>query len=146
MTRFAILFTLLLTACQQPAATGNDAKANDVAATVPAPPITDSPNAQPAAPEPATIPASFRGLWAENQTACGHLSHSSRLVISDRTVRYPSFILSVESVDLPTDKSFAVKGVNKNTKAAAEAHFSIDATGSILTDEAGGGAMRVRCG
>jgi hypothetical protein len=50
-----------------------------------------------------------------------------------------------ERVDLATDLSFAVKGQNQRTGAPAEAHFSIDATGSVLTDQAGGGAVRMRC-
>jgi hypothetical protein len=41
--------------------------------------------------------------------------------------------------------SFAVAGHNQRTGAPAEAHFSIDATGSVLTDQAGGGAVRMRC-
>ena len=93
----------------------------------------------------ALIPANFRGLWAEGRAACAQLSHPSRLIISESVIRYPSFVLIGEGVDLPTDLSFAVQGHNQRTGAPAEAHFSIDATGSILTDQAGGGAVRMRC-
>jgi hypothetical protein len=67
------------------------------------------------------------------------------LIISESVIRYPSFVLIGEGVELPTGLSFAVKGHNQRTGAPAEAHFSIDATGSILTDQAGGGAVRMRC-
>ena len=93
----------------------------------------------------ALIPANFRGLWAEDRAACAQLSHPSRLIISESVIRYPSFVLISERVDAPTDLSFAVKGLNQRTGAPAEAHFSIDLTGSVLTDEAGGGAVRTRC-
>jgi hypothetical protein len=93
----------------------------------------------------ARIPASFRGLWAEGRAACAQLSHPSRLIISESVIRYPTFVLVSERVDLATDLSFAVKGQNQRTGAPAEAHFSIDATGSVLTDQAGGGAVRMRC-
>jgi len=93
----------------------------------------------------ALIPANFRGLWAEGRAACAQLSHPSRLIISERVIRYPAFVLVSEGVELPTELSFAVKGQNQRTGAPAEAHFSIDATGSVLTDEAGGGAVRSRC-
>ena len=93
----------------------------------------------------ARIPANFRGLWAEGRAACAQLSHPSRLIISDSVIRYPAFVLISERVDLATDLSFAVKGKNQRTGAPAEAHFSIDPTGSVLTDQAGGGAVRERC-
>jgi hypothetical protein len=144
--RLLSTLAVLLAACQQAAAPADNAAANAGAqapSIADAAPVAASPDP---APEPASIPANFRGLWAESQVACGQLSHPSRLVISGDAVRYPSFVLSSESVDLPGDNSVAVKGRNETTKAAAEAHFSMDATGSILTDEAGGGAVRVRCG
>ena len=104
----------------------------------------DATPSQGAAPA-AAIPANFRGLWAEGRAACAQLSHPSRLIISESVIRYPSFVLIGEGVELPTGLSFAVKGHNQRTGAPAEAHFSIDATGSILTDQAGGGAVRMRC-
>ena len=85
-------------------------------------------------------------LWAEQQAVCAQLSHPSRLIISDHSLRFPEFVLETDSVTLPSDDSFAVKGHNKKTDAPMEAHYSVDATGNILTDEAGGGAVRVNCG
>lgn len=146
MRRLATLIALALAACQQAAVPGNETAANQAAdATRSTPPSADTPGAPPSAMEPVTIPPKFRGLWAEDQAACGQLSHLSRLVISDRTVGYPSFVLAGETIELPDDDSVAVKGRNAKTNAATEAHYSVDATGSILTDEAGGGAVRVRC-
>jgi len=108
---------------------------------------TDTPPAtSEALAEPATIPAKFRGIWAEGRAACAQLSHPSRLIISESVIRYPSLVLIAESVDLPTNWSFATKGQNQRTGAPAEAQFSIDATGNTLTDETGGGAVRTRCG
>ena len=106
----------------------------------------DGTDAPAAAANAESIPAKFRGLWAEGRAACAQLSHPSRLIISERVIRYPSLVLVSESVDLPTDAGFAVKGYSQRTGAPAEAHFSLDATSNILTDEAGGGAVRVRCG
>lgn len=105
---------------------------------------TDAPRAEGQAPA-APIPANFRGIWAEGRAACAQLSHSSRLIISESVIRYPAFVLIGEGVNRPTDSSFAINGRNQRTGAPAEAHFSIDATGSVLTDEAGGGAVRVKC-
>ncbi len=152
MTRYAILLPLMLAACQQAPAPANDANAvaeevivetetGDAATNAGATP----PSAETPAPEPAPIPAKFRGIWAESRAVCSQLSHHSRLIISGSTLRYPSFVLVADSVDFPTDASLAVKGHNKRTQAPIEAHFSIDATGNILTDEAGGGAVRVNC-
>ena len=101
--------------------------------------------AAPAEPEPAAIPANFHGLWAENDLACGELTHPSRLTVTGNSVRYPAFVLAVDSVTQPAPNAFAVKGYSKQTKLPTEAHFSIDQTGNILTDEAGGGTVRVRC-
>ena len=50
---------------------------------------------------------------------------------------------------MPTINQLVRKGrkrVEKKTKAPAEAHYSVDAAGIVLTDEAGGGAERVKCG
>ena len=151
------LAVLILAACQEATGPVNQAAANDVAAAPaapenvvnsaqPLPPFVEPPGANPTAPEPASIPEKFRGLWAQDSAACGRLADHSRLTIADRSVRYPAFVLITESVAQPTVNSFAVKGFNKKTDAAAEAHFSMDVTGNILTDEAGGGAVRVRCG
>ena len=149
--RFAILLTpIILVACQQAEAPADnvaaDANVSSNAAEPAAAPTTETPRAQPTAPEPAPIPAKFRGTWAEGRAACAQLSHPSRLIISESVIRYPSFALVGEEVDFPTGLSFAVKGQNQRTGAPAEAHYSIDSVGGILTDEAGGGAVRVRCG
>jgi hypothetical protein len=149
--RAAILLALMLAACQQASPPAGNATANAAANTTanaaePAPPFAETPDAHPTAPEPAPIPAKFRGIWAETRAVCAQLSHPSRLIISGRTIRYPAFVLEGDSVDLPTPDSFTVKGRSKRTEAPAEAHYSIDATGLILTDEAGGGAVRVKCG
>lgn len=141
MRRFAALVAVMLAACQQgsPPAANQAGNANETGITE-----TDATPAQRAA-SAALIPASFRGLWAEGRAACAQLSHPSRLIISENVIRYPTFVLISERVDLSTDLSFAVKGQNQRTGGPAEAHFSIDATGSVLTDEAGGGAVRERC-
>jgi hypothetical protein len=133
---------LALTACSDdraPPAANQAGNANETGIAE-----TDATPAQRAA-SAALIPANFRGLWAEGRAACAQLSHPSRLIISESVIRYPAFVLVSERVDLATDLSFAVKGQNQRTGAPAEAHFSIDATGSVLTDEAGGGAVRERC-
>ena len=143
MTRCAILLALMLAACRQASPTTDNATANVAAAQ---PPTAATPGGNSVAPQPSAIPVKFRGAWAEGRAACAQLSHPSRLIISERVIRYPSFALIGESVDLPANSSFAVKGHNQRTGAPAEAHYSIDAAGSALTDEAGGGTVRVRCG
>ncbi len=149
MTRTAaLMLAVLLAGCGQPSApTGaNVAQADANWAEAALPPFAEVENAHPTAPEPAPIPAKFRGIWAEQKSVCSQLSHPSRLIISGRTLRFPAFVLQVDSVALPDDDSFAVKGHNKKTKAPAEAHYSVDPAGIVLTDEAGGGAERVKCG
>ena len=141
MKRFVALLAVPLAACQQASPHADDAKPKVVANLK-----EKAAEARPTAPEPAAIPAKFRGTWAEGRAACAQLSHPSRLIISESVIRYPSLALVGEEVDRPTDSSFAVKGHNQRTGAPAEAHYSIDAAGGILTDEAGGGAVRVRCG
>ena len=143
--RRILAFAIVLAACSPPpAATDESTDANspaDVASPVAPKPASNGP----ASPQPARIPANFHGLWAEDDAACGQLTHHSRLTVTGNSVRTPPFVLAVESVTQPTPNAFAVKGYSKQTKLPAEAHFSIDATGNILTDEAGGGAVRVRC-
>ena len=123
-----------------------DAEEIVIAETDTPPPQGEAAAGPAAAPRAESIPAKFRGIWAEGRAACAQLSHSSRLIISANVIRYPSFVLVGESIQLPAESSFAVKGQSQRTGAPAEAHFSIDATGNLLTDEAGGGAVRVRCG
>ena len=140
----------LLAACGQPSATVDanlaQADTNGIEAANAMPPFAEVENAHPTAPEPAPIPAKFRGIWAEQKSVCSQLSHPSRLIISGRTLRFPAFVLEADSVALPDEDSFAVKGHNKKTQAPAEAHYSVDAAGIILIDQAGGGAERVKCG
>jgi hypothetical protein len=144
---FAILLPILLAACQEAPAPVDNATAEEVVIAETENPLAGSQTpAEPAAPEAAPIPAKFRGIWAEQQAVCAQLSHPSRLIISDHSLRFPEFVLEADSVTLPNDDSFAVNGHNKKTDAPMEAHYSVDATGNILTDEAGGGAVRVNCG
>ena len=144
---------LLASACNPPATPSNDANiaANDVAP----PPVENSvadeappPFAEthPTAPDSAPIPAKFRGTWAANKAACSDLAHHSRLTISGRTIRFSDFVILGESVTTPGSNQFAVKGKVEGTDHPGEAHYSINHTGDVLVDEAGGGAIRVRCG
>jgi len=147
---------LLATACSQPSAPSNDANlvANDVApagaenavANETTPPFAEVNGAHPTAPDPAPIPAKFRGTWAASKSACADLAHHSRLTISGRTVRFTDFVIFGESVTAPAPNQFAVKGKVEGTDHPAEAHYSINPAGDVLIDEAGGGAIRVRCG
>lgn len=122
----------------------NPAPEGNVAAPT-TPPFAEMPGAHPTAPEPAPIPAKFRGNWAESKAACADLKHHSRLGISGRTVRYPTHVLFGDSFSFPAANQFAVKGKVEGTSRPAEAHYSINAGGDVLTDEAGGGAVRVPC-
>ena len=134
MKRILALAFLLAACSPQPDTANESALGNSIANAT-----------APAEPEPASIPANFHGLWAADDTACAELTHASRLTVTGNSVRYPAFVLAVESVTQPAPNVFAVKGFSKQTKAPTEAHFSIDATGNILTDEAGGVTVRVRC-
>ena len=152
MRLLAILPTLTIAACGMPSNSnsadnaianssvenvGNDATTNA--------PFAEVEGAHPTAPEPAPIPARFRGTWAENEAACTDLSDHSRLTISGRTVRHPDFVIFGDSFTFPTPNQVAVKGKVEATGAPIEAHYSINAANDELTDEAGGGAVRVRC-
>jgi hypothetical protein len=110
------------------------------------PPFAEVSGAHPTAPEPAPIPAKFRGTWAENEAACADLKHHSRLGVSGRTVRHPDFVIFGDRFTFPSPNQFALEGHIEATGARADAHYSINAAGNVLTDEAGGGAVRVRCG
>jgi hypothetical protein len=110
------------------------------------PPFAEVNGAHPYPPEPAPIPAKFRGTWAEDKTACTNLNHPSRLTLSGRTARFPTFTIFGDEVTIPANNQVAIKGKIEGTERVAEAHFSLDATGNNLTDEAGGGAVRMRCG
>ena len=110
------------------------------------PPFAEVPGAHPTAPEPAPIPAKFRGTWADSKSACADLKHPSRLGISGRTLRFPTFVIFGDSFSFPEPNQFALEGKIGGTDRPAEAHYSINAAGDVLRDEAGGGTVRVRCG
>ena len=128
------------------ASAGADNAAPDASINTAIPPFAEAEGAHPTAPEPAPIPAKFRGIWAESKAACGDLSSHTRLTISGRTVRHPDFVIFGQSVTIPAADQFALKGKIEATGAPAEAHYSINATNDVLTDGAGGGYIRVRCG
>jgi hypothetical protein len=139
---------LLLTACGDAIAPGNDMNfvANEVIVETEGGEEAFTENgADPTAAEPAPIPAKFRGTWAESKTACPNLTDPSRITISGRTVRLPDAVLFGDSFTFPGPNQFALKGTFEGSKRAGAAHYSLDGTGNILTDEAGGGAVRVRC-
>ena len=153
----ALPLMLLAAACGDAAAPGNDVNlvANEVVIAETdtpeaieneaIPPFAEVNGAHAAAPEPAPIPARFRGTWAESKTACTNLNHPSRLTISGRTVRTPTAVLVGDSFTFPGPNQVALDGKFEGGGRAGAAHYSLDATGNVLTDEAGGGAVRVRC-
>ena len=65
--------------------------------------------------------------------------------MSGRTVRFIDYVIFGDSFTFPTPSQFAVKGHIEATGAPADAHYSINPAGTVLTDEAGGGMTRVRC-
>ena len=150
MNRILPLATLLA-ACSPQSDAANEAMANN-ALPVPEtpvenaanPPFAGVENAHSSAPEPAPIPAVFRGTWAESRPACTDRAHHSRLTISGRTVRHPDFVIVGDEVTASGTK-IALKGHIEATGATAEAHYSLNPAGAVLTDEAGGGMIRVRC-
>lgn len=149
----------MIAACNAPGGTpaaNNDSAANvangaaendvsDASANSAMPPFAEVEGAHPTAPEPAPIPAKFRGTWAESKAVCGDLEHHSRLTISGRTVRHWDFVIVGDSFSVPAPDQFALKGKIESTGAPAEAHYSINAAGDVLTDGAGGGVVLVRC-
>jgi hypothetical protein len=156
MRAIALPLILLVAACGDATAPGNDVnlvtdnvviEETDAAApeNEATPPLADVNGAQSTEPEPAPIPAKFRGTWAESKTACTELSHRSRVTISGRTVRTPGAVLFGESFTFPAANQFALEGKFEGGDRTGAAHYSLDGTGNILTDEAGGGAVRVRC-
>ena len=119
--------------------------APDASGSTATPPFAETPGAHPTAPEPAPIPARFRGTWADSKAACADLKHHSRLTISGRTLRFPTFVMLGDSVTA-SGNQFALKGKIEGTNRLAEAQYFISADGNTLTDGGGGGAVRVRCG
>lgn len=150
MTRIGLVLiaALGLASCGQPAPASNEVAANNSAVPVAnnATPVGNAatPATPPTAPEPAPIPAKFRGTWADSKTACAHLEHHSRIVISDRTVRHPTFVIFGDSVTASANQ-FSLKGHFEGSDRPAEAQYFINAAGDELTDGGGGGAIRVRC-
>ena len=130
----------------QPSATNapqsEPATTNETAAI---PPFAEMPGAHPTAPEPAPIPARFRGTWAKGKAACADIKDHSRLTISGRTLRFPTFVIFGDTVTT-SGNQFAVKGKIEGTDRPAEAQYFINEAGTELTDGGGGGAVRVRCG
>ena len=141
----------LLVACG-----GGDVPPNDQAAAPGSPP-----NAVAPAPEPengaaglpgepaeaASIPADFRGNWAETAAFCGATGHASRLAISDSTLRFHESVATVSRVERlgPREVNIHVTATGEGTTWPAEYHYSLDAAGDTLTDQAGGGMVRTRC-
>ena len=156
MRRGATLTALLLAACGAPEPAPEVNAVNGAAAIPEAappldnamPPFAEVDNAHPIAPEPAPIPAAFRGVWAESEALCGDLSHPSRLVISGATLRFHESLMTVADVQAigPREVNLIGSATGEGTTRAAEYHFSLDAAGRTLTDGAGGGMVRVRCG
>ena len=61
-------------------------------------------------------------------------------------MRFTDFVIFGDSVTVPKPNEFALKGHIEATGAPAEAHYALSPDGSTLTDGAGGGTVRVRCG
>lgn len=146
---------LLLASCGQPAAepdpVQNEVVATPIVETTPSPlpapspsptmpPFAEVEGAHPYPPVPAPIPAMFRGVWAETKAACADRAHPSWLGISGRTLQFPDRVVEETKIDLPAARQFVLTDAT-----ATEYHFSIDTAGNRLTDEAAGGAVRVRC-
>jgi hypothetical protein len=109
--------------------------------------VADEDNAQAAAPEPAPVPAAFRGTWAETEALCADRSHPSRLEISGGALRFYESVFEVARVDRigPREINIIGTATGEGTTRPAEYHFSLDAAGDTLTDQGGGGMVRTRC-
>jgi hypothetical protein len=119
----------------------------DVPVNAATPSAEDENDASPAT-EPAAVPAAFRGTWAETVALCGNRSHTSRLEISERSLRFYESVMEVDRVEQLGPREINVIGTStgEGTTRSSERHFSLDAAGETLTDEAGGGMVRRRCG
>ena len=147
------VFPLLL-ACASLAACGgepttpsaNNATEAAEAGNAAMPPVEGG-NASSTAPELAPVPAAFQGTWAESEAVCADRAHPSRLVISGGTLRFYESVLEVARVDAIGPREINVIGTatGEGTTRPAEYHFSVDAVGATLTDQAGGGMVRRRC-
>lgn len=148
-----VLACALLAACTgDPAEPQPNQAEAEVATTEEAPGNAASPSTESdkpsTAPAAAPIPAAFRGTWAENETLCGDPSHHSRLVIAGGTLRFHDRVVEVARVEAPGPREINIIGTEpgEGTTRPAEHHFSIDSAGDTLTDQAGGGTVRRRCG
>ena len=138
----------LFALCLMLAACGRQADQNAVAANEAAPANTAAPapaTAAAATPETVVIPAKFQGLWANTPTACADPKHYSRLVIADRALKYPDFVMVAETVTFPSPDEFAAEGKVEGSNRPASAHFSLNKYGDLLRDEGGGGSNRMHC-
>lgn len=110
------------------------------------PPFAEVDNAHPyGAPEPAPIPAKFRGTWTGLAVDCAVLDHPERLTISGATVRAPGRVARVDTVRAD-DRGFAWDGHVEDVPAERlSGELAIDANGERLTD-ATSGLVRKRCG
>lgn len=142
MKRLAAL-CLILAACGRQADT--NLAANEVAPAPEAPAASVAPAEPPATPSTAVIPAKFQGLWANTPNACKDPKHYSRLVIADRALKYPDFVMVAESITFPSPDEFAAEGKVEGSNRPASAHFSLNKYGDLLRDEGGGGSNRVHC-
>ncbi len=142
----ASVAALSLAACGQPAPTANETGAPAANHSAPVTPAAESSDPPLPASEPAAIPAKFHGTWANTPNACANLGHYSRLVVSDRTLRFADFVLLGEEFTIPAADEFAVKGKVEGKGEGAAAHFSLNKHGDLLRDEAGGGTVRMKCG
>ena len=124
--------------------------ANESAGPVASPDgASDAPAPDPSGlPREAPIPAGFRGVWAETEALCGDLAHPSRLVISGIALRFHEAVATIDRVERlgPREVNIYVTAAGEGTTRPAEYHYSLDAAGETLTDEAGGGMVRRRCG
>ncbi len=130
------------TAAVETPAPVNDSATADVEAT---PPFAEVNNAHPTAPEPAPIPAAFRGIWAESKALCGDLAHYNRLVVSGATLRFHDFVVRTDDVRKLGSREIEIKGVIEGKSQPSDHHYFLDAAGDTLTDGGGGGTVRVRC-
>ena len=157
MRRFAILVACAsLAACGgEPADPQGDgpgeipeANALTNVPTNPATPTAEAENDSPAAAQPAAVPEAFQGTWAESEADCGDRSHVSRLVIEERRLRFYESVMEIAGVEQLGPREINITGTStgEGTTRPSERHLSLDATGETLTDEAGGGMVRRRCG
>ena len=145
--RLATLIALALAACQQAAAPGNDAAANQADTRRQSTPTVGRHAGR------ATDRAGTGDHPAEVPRAVGRGPGGLRAIVAPQpagdfrqrrsAIRRSSWPARPSSCRATT--ASRSRAATQAPSAATEAHYSVDATGSILTDEAGGGAVRVRC-